>query len=90
MDASLLRGELKSTGKAFLSEVFGDMDEPEREAGEKIFSTILNQGTPLLSRLAKDEDAQHVYEDETPGEAAQAPDHQERRSGVDVALAREG
>ena len=85
MDASLLRGELKSTGKAFLSEVFGDMDEPEREAGEKIFSTILNQGTPLLSRLAKDEDAQHVYVDETRGKPRK---RQTTRKGVQEWMSR--
>lgn len=67
MDASLLRSKLKSTEKAFLSEVFGPGSEHERKAREEIFSTILNQGTTLLSHLANDEDAQNVYVDETRG-----------------------
>ena len=65
MDASLLRNKLKSTGKAFLSEVFGAGDKHEQTARETLFSTILTQGTTLLSHLAKDADAQAVYADET-------------------------
>ena len=85
MDASLLRSKLKSTEKAFLSEMFGGMDEPEREACEKIFSTILNQGTTLLSHLAKDEDAQHVYVDETRGKPRK---RQTTRKGVQEWMSR--
>jgi hypothetical protein len=63
MDASVLQGKLKSTAKAFLREVFGRGSKDEQEAREVMFSTILRQGTTLLSRLAKDEEAQRVYAD---------------------------
>ena len=65
MDTSLLRNTLKSTEKSFLSEVFGPGSEYEQTARETLFSTILTQGTTLLSNLAKDTDAQNVYVDET-------------------------
>ena len=65
MDTSLLRNKLKSTEKSFLSEVFGTGNEYEQTARETLFSTILTQGTTLLSNLAKDTDAQNVYVDET-------------------------
>lgn len=65
MNTSLLRNKLKSTEKSFLSEVFGSGSEYEQTARETLFSTILTQGTTLLSNLAKDTDAQNVYVDET-------------------------
>jgi len=85
MDASVLRIKLKSTEKAFLSEAFGRGSENERQVREEMFSTILNQGTTLLSRLAKDEDAQHVYVDETRGKPRK---RQTSRKGVQEWMSR--
>lgn len=65
METSLLRNKLKSTEKSFLREVFGSGNEHEQKALEMLFSAILTQGTTILSHLAKDEDAQNVYWDET-------------------------
>ena len=65
MESSLLRNKLKSTEKSFLLEVFGPGNEYEQMAREMLFSTILTQGTTILSCLAKDEDAQNGYWDET-------------------------
>jgi hypothetical protein len=65
METSLLRSTLKSTEKKFLTDVFGPGSEHEQKAREVLFSTILTQGTTLLSPLAKDADAQAVYADET-------------------------
>ena len=65
METSLLRSTLKSTEKKFLTDVFGPGSEHEQKAREVLFSTILTQGTTLLSHLAKDADAQAVYADET-------------------------
>jgi len=64
METSLLRNKLKSTEKAFLWDVFGPgSGEHEREAREALFSALLTQGTTLLSRLARDGDAQGVCVD---------------------------
>ena len=65
METSLLRSTLKSTEKKFLTDVFGPGSEHEQKAREVLFSTILTQGTTLLSHLAKDADAQAVSADET-------------------------